>query len=143
MMMPMTVMSGGPTGVVTLSGQVIGDGVPSPDPSSAKVRINTDGTVDEFKNAIGAWAQIDSGTDWIIPNGDASSLYEVKLDVTTGDAPNSGDSESTGTWLALSADRIWGLDSIGSNAGDWTISIRYNGGAVIDTGLYEMSAASI
>lgn len=45
---------------------------------------NTDGTVDQKDNTAAA-SQINSGTDWIIPNDAASSSYRIKYSGLTGD----------------------------------------------------------
>ena len=45
---------------------------------------NTDGTVDQKDNNAAA-QQINSGTDWIIPNTAASSSYRIKYSSLTGD----------------------------------------------------------
>lgn len=123
-------------GVVTLSGETIVDS----DQGSALVRFNTDGTVD--KVLTGVSEQIDSGTDWIIPNGAAQSLYEFKWDQVSGDPMNSGNMSVEGTWYALSTNRSVGL-SVGvpiADSGVITVSVRYNGGAVIDTANYDITA---
>ena len=45
---------------------------------------NTDGTVDQKDNNAAA-QQINSGTDWIIPNASASSSYRIKYSSLSGD----------------------------------------------------------
>ena len=104
------------------------------------LRVNTDGTIDKYSGiASGAgysYAQINSTTDWIIPNSAASSAYQVRLDVTF--TPPNFSSAATGSWLALTASRQWILRRTtgGSNSLNWTLRIRLNTGAEIDNGVY-------
>ena len=125
--------------VVTLSGETISDSGPSP--ATALVIFNTDGTVDKKEGL--STTQIDSGTDWIIPNGSADPLYEVSYTLDSGDALTDGG--AAGTWVALSANRQYGYitDAPGSLSGTITVSIRFDGGATIDTGVYVLTAEEV
>jgi hypothetical protein len=78
---------------LSLSGHSITDNV-----SIAALHINADGTVDEFRTMSGT-QQIDSATDWIIPNSASSeNTFEAKW-TATGDQPNWVTSGwTTGTW---------------------------------------------
>ena len=130
---------GGTSAVVTLSGESINglDGTTS----YAGVRINTDGTVDE--NVDAAYSQIDTATDWVIPNSFSSKkTYHVRA---TEDSWNSNGTRNgtMGSWLQLSSNREWYIEnSIVGNA-DWTITIAISddgGSTTIDTGQYILSA---
>lgn len=133
----------GGSDVVTLSGEAFitafdGD-VLGPWDTRSGIRINTDGTIDKYLGTLSGgytYTQIDASTDWIIPNGSASSSYEVKLDVTSG-TPNFS-SASTATWLAMSSNRQWIFrrTTVGSSSWNWTLRIRLSGGAEIDNGIY-------
>lgn len=109
----------------------------------AGVRINTDGTVDRRGGASGTYTQIDSGTDWIIPNAAASSSYQVfcAVNSTTGNGLDAG-SASTATWLDLSVAREWfcARSTVGTDNANITISIRLGTGATIDSGTYDLTA---
>lgn len=131
------------SGVVTLSGEafiVAFDGdVMGPYDTRSGIRINTDGTIDKYtgtNNGGYTYAQIDASTDWIIPNSAANSSYEVQLDVNSG-TPNFS-SDSTATWLAMSTNRQWIVQrtTVGTSTWNWTLRIRFNGGAEIDNGAY-------
>ena len=126
--------------VITLSGELFildFDLSPGGDARSG-IRINTDGTIDKYRQNTGGggYTQIDGSTDWIIPNSAASSDYQVRLDVTTG-APNYL-SDSTGVWLAMTANRQWLVrrTTTGSTSWNWTLRIRKGTGAEIDNGIY-------
>ena len=126
-------------GIVTLSGEAISDTQEDPTNAIAGLRVNTDGTIDQVTQA-GA-AQIDSATDWIIPNVRANSLYEVSVTGVTGDPFDLSPPGSNGDWFDLSANRTWQLTqaTTGSKNCSFTLNIRYNGGATIDTGSYSLS----
>lgn len=142
-------MTGAPNlEVVTLSGEPIifdADSDPvGPWESISGIRVNTDGTIDKYRLNTGGYSQIDASTDWIIPNGAASSLYEFRLDVTSN-APNYI-SDSTGTWLAISSARTWLFRNVNSAESsiswNWTLRVRYNGGAEIDSAVYSGSCTN-
>lgn len=76
----------------------------------------------------------DGGTDfdrgdWI-NNANFVNLFEVRLTVSSGDAPNAGD--SVNSWLDFSTSRHWGFSGF-LMAGSWLIEIRYKSGAVFDS----------
>jgi len=54
------------------------------------------------------------------------SPYEIRLTVTSGTSPNEVGSDTTGSWLALSSNRQWGLTRTGTGTtqGTYTIEIR-------------------
>jgi hypothetical protein len=140
-----TIVAGG---VVTLSGEsgINDSDTSSPFDARAGIRIRQDGTIDKYKlNAPGAgYTQLDSATDWIIPNTAASTDYQVKLDVTSG-TPAGGLSDSTGTWLAMTSDREWIAQATGNPQNitiNWTLRIRKGTGAEIDNGVYTGSVSS-
>lgn len=119
--------------VVTLSGETgISDDTIQPDVGQVGVRFNQDGTID--KNEGGAYFQIDSATDWIIPNGAASDKdYHVKC--TDNNANLAGGSDSTGSWLQLTgvggSDRQWYITNAlaAPKLLDLTIEISDDGGS--------------
>jgi len=111
-----------PSGVVNLDGHTVTGGA-----FEHGVRINTDGTVDE--NVDGSYSQIDAGTDWIIPNGSASALYEVRATLNSGSLDTSA---GVDVWLAISEAREWATQS----SANLTLEIRFSGGASIDSGVY-------
>lgn len=116
---------GGHPGVVNLDGEasIVATGL-------AGVRINTDGTID--KNLDSTYSQIDAGTDWVIPNSAAGSLFEVRCTLDSGSLLVDA---GTGTWLAMSTNREWGTDS----SATITLALRFAGGPIIDTGQYVLA----
>jgi len=135
-----------PAGTVTLSGETIAYARNSATTSIvyAGVRINTDGTIDKRGFKSGTYSQIDSGTDWIIPNGDANEYFEVYCQVNSESGAGLASSASLeGVWLPLTSNRLWYVAKSGADGTDTaniTISIRYNGGATIDSAVYALSA---
>ena len=125
--------------VVTLSGASVThvfDGV-----TYAGVRINSDGTVDQRKNST--YTQLSSGTDWIIPNSAASGdTYEVYA-TKTGDTLDAS-SAALSTWINVSTNPQWTIADTtaddGADTATVTIQIRKNGGAAVDSGVYNLSA---
>ena len=135
---PYGVFAGRP-GIVTVSGESISD-IQVLTTATAGVRFNADGTID--KNVTGVYSQIDSGTDWLIPNAAAPSLYQVYA-AYTGVAPSGA---ATNTWLDLTSNREWTVVNSGPGGTDvctLTVSIRYNGGGVIDSGVFTLSSQYI
>lgn len=144
--------SAGGAGVVTLSGQNVvttGTGLTS---AYAAIRFNSDGTVDEYEShGAGTWTQVDSLTDWIVPNSSASeATYHVRVQATP---PNddfttkpSGASVN-GTWVDLSTNREWGVEDFDSgvgttvSTGNFTVEISADGGTtVLASDTYNLSA---
>ncbi len=143
--------AGGGAGNVTLSGETIQHiTVSGP---WAGVRINSDGTIDKRTGATPTYTQIDAVTDWIIPNGDASALYDVKIEevsLTGGGSPTfsnpGGAGKGLSTWFDLGSNREWGVRTPGpSQSNVWTITIhiRWNGGAELDQGTYPLNVVDI
>jgi len=135
-----------PGGTVTLSGQ----SVFGTDTQIVGIRFNSDGTVDQ--RVGGTYTQIDTGTDWIIPNGDAPDLFEVMTDnwMDLGGAGNGFNSAaaSSGTWVALTSNREWnvladGPDGSSSARMTFDAHIRWNGGSTIDSGAYDIESNGV
>ena len=129
-------MNAGSPAIVTVSGQTI---TPAPvaDPGNAKATVifNADGTVDQNRNE--SVTQIDSATDWIIPNEKASGDYDVRYTGLTGDALDIA-AAAEDAWIALSSDREFGLTQtvIGTKDTTVTIEIRGPDGSTIDSASY-------
>lgn len=113
---------------VTLSGEAVFDA--DSGGASAGIYFRSDGTVDK-KEGINV-TQIDSATDWIIPNGAASSSYEVRCTNITGDTWDT-DAAAEDTWIALGSDRFWEI--VRSIPGGYVLTcdfeIRLSGGAAL------------
>lgn len=141
------------TAVVTLSGQTISTTGTGQSSAYAGIRFNTDGTVDEFKShGAGSWVQIDSATDWIIPNAAASNAtYHVRVQSTPPTDDFTTKPGANGTWFALTggsgANREWGVEDFDGaietavNTGNVTFEISDDGGStVIASNTYLLNA---
>jgi hypothetical protein len=111
--------------VVTLSGETITGVI------EAQLVVKSDGTVEKYLD--GVFTQIDGGTDWVIPNSAASSLYEVMFSQDSGSAPEVGTLDS---WQDLGTDRSLGYNTDTPGSGIFTVQIRYNGGAPLSSAQY-------
>jgi len=123
----------------------------------AGIRFNSDGTTDRYReriDGIGVYTQINASTDWIIPNGDASSLFEVKVEEVSASGTASsplfgnpgGSGKGTGVWWNLGSNREWYLDhSESDQTYTWVIDayIRYAGGVPIAIGRYTLQVTEI
>ncbi len=132
-MIPLLIISaiGGEASKLGLSGETnITTDPGSPyNATTSNFRINTDGTIDEGSSIDGvglSYVQVDSATDWIIPNETASSEYEVRVTNVVGDAFTSSPG-ADGTWFDLSTARTWTLthaDSSGTDTVTFDFEIR-------------------
>ncbi len=126
---------------LNLNGEIISNTEADPTQARAWVIFNPDGTVD--KREGGSVTQIDSGTDWIIPNIAASSIYEVRFTGLTGDAFNVL-SAAADNWVDIGTGRAWGYTNTtnGTTAsGDATFEIRRgSSGAAIVGATYDLTA---
>lgn len=98
--------------------------------------FNSDGTVDIVEE--GSATQHQSATDWIIPNSAASSLYEIRATLDSGNTPDVG---TIGSWEALSTNREWSFTDTSNKTCSLTIEIRINGGTVLDSATYNLTIA--
>lgn len=90
------------------------------------------------------------GTEWAnetLNTVTKAALYEIRLTVTSGSAPTSGD--SVATWLSMvggaGGSRKWGLSrsSLGSSIGAWLIEIRSAATALVLTSATYSVTASV
>ena len=127
-------------GVVTLSGEVISSSAGS-GPVVSKLLINPDGTLDKDEN--GTVAQIDSATDWIIPNSAASSGYQVRFTNLVGDSPGAGTTLTEDVWVPIDQVhaivlRRTGASGNGQSIATFDLEIRIGSGATLDSASYTM-----
>lgn len=133
-------ISKGNPGKVAISGESISGS----DANPVGIRINTDGTIDSRAN--GSYTQIDSTTDWIIPNGAANSDYEVRITnvVWTQGSAFTTEAATEDTWIDMSAAREWSVtDTNPSSPGiqdvTFDLEIRYgSSGSAMDSGSYTL-----
>ena len=143
-----------PNEVVTLSSEnVIYNDLSAPWRANAALKIASDGKVYKYQgDAISGsetWSQIDAATDWVKPHTANDGNYEIQVQLALYDTPETftinGVSKTVGTtWYALDGDVIL-RNTEGVQFGQFisqlTISIRYNGGATLDSGTYTLNAS--
>lgn len=99
------------TAILTLSGETIaGTDSGSPFDSTAGIRFNTDGTVEKGEEDNGGgivWTQMDAATDWIIPNGAATSDFEVRYTNRVGTPDFTTSAAAEDSWVDMSTQRVW------------------------------------
>jgi hypothetical protein len=134
-----------PLTVVTVSGELNINDASASRTCRAGIRVNSDGTIDKYLNST--YTQIDSSTDWIIPNGDADSTYDVRITNVVWAFGSSFDVEAAAedAWIDLGFSREWSIeDSSSGGAGKkrvtFDVQIRKDAGAALDTGTYQCEA---
>jgi len=108
----------------------------------ARLTLVPDGTTWRYTH-LGS-QQINAATDWMIPNEDASPLYEFRYTNHVGDALSyTGDISVEGTWVDMSEARHLGLrESRLFQTSDCTfdLEVRLDGGDVLATAEYHLTA---
>jgi len=137
----------GVPGVVTLSSETVSDTQVAPTDSFCSIRFTSGGIVEKSSTDSPTWTQVDSGTDWVIPNGVASSLFEIRCaSITTPSSdPFTTQPAAVGTWIDLGTTRTWTNTETGSNNvlfTEGTFQIRYNGGPVLSQGVYILDVST-
>jgi hypothetical protein len=112
--------------------------------------------LDFFENGVLRTSATGSGDticspDWgngglVASTNDFGALYEIRLTVTSGTSPSSGD--LVNTWLSMSGGtddkRSWSLSrsTLGTSLGEWLVEIRSAlTQSVLDSASYFMSAS--
>lgn len=132
--------AGGLNGEVSVSGHSVstadvGSGARS---CESGIRFNADGTVDQKEDNGGgaSYSQIDSSTDWIIPNAAGQRQYYVRAtedtytENETATALFGVRNGTMATWLTLGngTSREWSLDTGSNTAGagdiEWVITVE-------------------
>ncbi len=78
----------------------------------------------QFRNDGAVYDQDNSKRgDWILPNGAAPDDYEIRANSSSPDTPDSGTMD---TWLALSSSRTWSesRSGVGIDSKTFTVDIR-------------------
>lgn len=133
--------SGG-SDTVTLSGEATVGFETSPTDSYARIKVDNDGNVYEsVDTGTASWTQVDTGTDWVRPTTSAPGLYEVRFTASNNTPTSSTVAEDV--WHSLSSGDFIVYNSItgtGQKSSTFTIEIRYDGGSVLDSASYTITA---
>ncbi len=128
--------------VVTVSGETISHSVDNGNTATTRVQVRQDGTIEKREGSTDT--QVDASTDWIIPNNANDDLYEVMFTrvVPFSDAPTGGDALDVWHRIDQTIRFVEYANSVDDTdlGGTITVHIRYNGGAELDTGGYNMSS---
>ena len=126
----------GGAGVVTISNEARLDIANTFRTYHAGLRYNLDGTLDGRTNLT--YTQVNNSTDWIIPNNTSEDEdYEIRFTGYTGFGPSFSEMVED-IWEDIDGPkevRITDvLSAFESQLSTYTIEVRINGGAVIDSG---------
>lgn len=124
---------------ISIADRSIGPLVADPQDAFAGYRLATDGIAYSRSGpVISVYGAIAS--EWLVPaNATEADLYECFATLNSGTLT----SGTTGSWLALTADRTWTVDrtTIGINSAQITVQIRLIGTtATLDSAVITMSA---
>lgn len=133
------------TVVITVSGRFIDHSVINGNTARAGVRVNVDGTIDKVEGTV--FTQIDSSTDWRIPNANGAGYWVQFTKGIFDPAPNyNPDTTTLGTWYELdTVSRRVGWQETAddtTNGGVLTIKISddSSGSPVLDQGNFTCTA---
>lgn len=132
-------------GTVTVSGETVIDIDSTFRQYTASIIFRLDGTVDRVVNTT--TSQRDAATDWIIPNGTSEQDdYEIRYTNHVGIVLTFA-SSGEDTWVDLDGDKTYRmqatLDDFEEESCSFTIEIRINGGAVIDSATYSLTIENL
>lgn len=127
----------------TISNQTMGSSGTFPSVGQVTIRFNGTTGAAEYELGVGGGFNAMSTAAWDGGfSGTISALWQIRLTVSSGTSPSSGD--SVGSWLTLGGQTIsWVVtrDSLGASIGDWLVEIRYAGGRVLDSATYSVTAS--
>ena len=105
-------------------------------PQRAAYQLENDGDIRHLSTSGG---NSDEG-DWVRPKSSAPGSYEVRATLNSGTLD--GSSDATGSWLALTTSRDWGVtrSTVGTNTAELLIEIRKAGGPVLGSAVIGLSA---
>lgn len=133
---------GSPGDVVIVSGAALSTGINFESPAEKTLKVDNDGNIYQ-RNNTAAYNQIATSTDWIRPTTSAPGLYEVRFTNKSGDTIFTTKAEDV--WHDISTgDFTWIIQDTtfddGANTATFTVEIRLDGGAVLDSAAYTISA---
>lgn len=126
----------------TVSGTPISNDVPPPPWIGAFSRINFLSTGDltgEGSNMDGTIALTNYSGEWLTA-GDNTDV-EIRVTATGSGGTLTG---TTGSWLSMSSDRVWSLDTTDANLGSRTLTVQLRNAttlAVLDTATITLNIA--
>jgi len=116
--------------------------ISAPKTAGAGFSFNMDGTVDDWDRNTGT-TQISTATDWIIPNGSASSDYQMAYTSFSGSALTTDEFGGADTWVAMSENRevriITDTDPEVLSC-TFTMQVRRGTGPVLSSAVYTINA---
>ena len=100
----------GPGIVVDINAAIAADTAPNGSTATAGFRVNSDGTVDKREDST--YTQVNSGTDWRIPNGSGAGYYVRFTKGVLDPTPTVG-GLTLGTWYEITSNRevSWALST--------------------------------
>lgn len=115
-----------PTSSIVCTDEVLSPGI-----AVAEVDWRADGDIYDQDNT--------NKGDWILPGDYAPGDYEVRANSASPDTPESGTMD---TWLALTSTRTWGVsqNGFGTDIINFTVDIRRSGGPVLATRSVQLRA---
>lgn len=129
-------------GNVTVSGETVTDNVAINRDARAVVVFRSTGGVDKIENVT--TTGIDVADDWVRPASSAGANYEIRYVLDSGDALDPSTSYNDGQWGDMRFDVFFEQRATDSPAQNFestiTISIRFNGGDVLDSATYVIEA---
>ena len=132
--------------VVTVSGGSGSSFTASNADADAHLYLKFTSTGDAFvrKNS-GSYVQVSASTDWVRPTTNAPSLYQIRFTSASGDTTYLDGTKAEDTWHDIvDSDFIMHIfDSsifLGGKSATFTIEVRLDGGATLDSGEYTITA---
>jgi len=134
----------GGASTVTVSGETI-EVVDSGVYAQAGIRVNNDGTLD--KKTTTTYTQVDSATDWIIPNSHPGETYHARLTVSSGVGVwTGGGGQSAGSWININTSPVFERRTADNSVetGVWLLEISGDGGVtVLDSGSFTITTNNL
>jgi hypothetical protein len=125
--------------VITISGDLGSHLVSNGSTARSGYRVNADGTIDERQGT--SFFQVDSATDWRVPNGSGSGFHVRFSTILLSSDPDVG---TLDTWLEITSDREFYYQETTDDtesSGTILIEISDDGGStVLDSGNYSCAA---
>lgn len=133
---------GGIGDAVSILGGTLGVAINFESPAKKLLKFDNDGNIYFRNNDQGAFIQMETSAGWLRPTSSAPGLYECRFINKSGDGITTSATENT--WSDLTADyEFYILDTSfddGAQTATFTVEIRLDGGSVLESGVYTISA---